>query len=152
MKEKLDPCGALAGSGLRNTRTRAAVLAVLAEDAAPLSAEQLYASLREKGVAANLSTVYRALETLCEKGLAAKLSIPGDPRTFFEYSRASHRHYLICLGCREIRPIERCPLAGYEKALEAETDYRISGHKLVVYGYCPACRDGGASAGKEGAP
>ncbi|HOG01144.1 MAG: Zinc-specific metallo-regulatory protein [Firmicutes bacterium ADurb.Bin248] len=152
MKEKLDAGSALAQSGLRNTRPRAAVLSLLEASAAPLSAEQVYLALREKGVAANLSTVYRAIEALCEKGLAAKLSIPGDPRAFFEFSRAAHRHYLICLGCREIRSLERCPLAGYEKALEQETDYRISGHKLVVYGYCPACRGGVSPAAREGAP
>ncbi|HWQ59228.1 MAG TPA: Fur family transcriptional regulator [Clostridia bacterium] len=139
-----DPGCELSRCGLRNTRPRAMVLDILEKSPTPLSAEQIYLALRARGVSVNLSTVYRVLEALVDKSLAGKVNIPGDPRAFFEYSRASHRHYLICLGCREMRALERCPLAGYEKALADETDYAISGHKLVVYGYCPACRERGA--------
>ena len=135
-----DTAGDLARSGLRSTKPRLTVLRVLEESDAPLSVEQIYLALPERGVSANLSTVYRILEALSEKGLAAKLSIPGDPRTFFEYNRAAHRHYLICLGCREIVSLAHCPLAGYETKLQEETGYSVCGHKLVVYGYCPACR------------
>lgn len=150
--KRADTAGDLARCGLRSTRPRLTVLRILEESDAPLSVEQIYLALPERGVSANLSTVYRILEALSEKGLAAKLSIPGDPRTFFEYNRAAHRHYLICLGCREILPLERCPLAGYEALLQQETGYTVCGHKLVVYGYCPTCREGAANAQGEGAP
>ncbi len=138
--KRADISGELARCGLRGTKPRLSVLEVLEGSAAPLAVEEIYLALRERGVSANLSTVYRILEALCEKNLAAKLTIPGDPRTFFEYSRAAHRHYLICLDCRRIVPLERCPLAGYEAQLARETGYSVSGHKLVVYGRCPDCR------------
>ena len=141
-----DP-GALARSGLRSTRQRVVVLDILEKSDAPLAVEQIYLELRNRGVAANLSTVYRILEALIEKNLAASLNIPGDPRAFFEYNHAAHRHYLVCLGCRSIRPLESCPLAEYEKRIERETEYSVSGHKLVVYGYCPECRPSGADPG-----
>jgi Fur family ferric uptake transcriptional regulator len=130
----------LAKCGLRNTVQRKTVLEILERSDEPLAVEQIYTEVKNRGVAANLSTVYRILEALSGKNIASKLSIPGDPRAFFEYNRALHRHYLICLGCRKILSLERCPLGDYEQALERETDYAISGHKLVVYGYCPACR------------
>lgn len=130
----------LVNCGLKSTKQRKTVLEILAHSDEPLAVEQMYLELRNRGVSVNLSTVYRILEALSIKGLVSRLNIPGDPRAYFEYNRAAHRHYLICLGCRKILSLERCPLGDYERALERETDYSISGHKLVVYGYCPACR------------
>lgn len=127
--------------GLRNTKSRAAILDVLAQSAQPISAEQIFFDLKEKNITANLSTVYRTLEALVDKNLAKKLSITGDNRTLYELNRMVHRHYLVCLGCKKILAIDSCPLKGYEKSLAKETNYLISGHKLDVYGYCPKCRE-----------
>lgn len=138
--KRLDPCENLARSGLKNTKQRMMVLDILSRSEQPLAVEQIYLELKNRDVSVNLSTVYRVLEALACKELVSKLNIPGDPRAFFEYNTASHRHYLICLGCREIKSLEHCPLGNYEQALERETGYAVNGHKLVVYGYCPACR------------
>jgi Fur family ferric uptake transcriptional regulator len=77
---------------------------------------------------------------LADKNLAIKFNIMGDDRTLFEYNRMVHRHYLICMGCKKILAINRCPLEDYEKSLAKETNYSIAGHKLDIYGYCPKCR------------
>jgi Fur family ferric uptake transcriptional regulator len=69
-----------------------------------------------------------------------RLSIPGDNRALYEMNQMTHRHYLVCLGCKKILAIEHCPLKAYEKALGEKTDYAIAGHKLDIYGYCPECR------------
>lgn len=129
----------LARCGLKNTKHRTAILDILEQSDQPLTAEQVFIELKKRGVPANLSTVYRALEALSEKNLTVKLSIAGDGRTFFEYNRMVHKHYLVCLGCKKILAIKGCPLEEYEKVLEKETNYSIAGHKLDIYGYCPDC-------------
>lgn len=126
--------------GLKSTKQRSAILDILEQSDQPLAAEQVFLELKNRGVSANLSTVYRTLEVLSDRNLAVKLNISGDSRALFEYNRKIHRHYLICLGCKKIMAIHRCPLKDYEKALEEETNYSISGHKLDVYGYCPECQ------------
>ena len=131
---------AFKGSGLKNTKSRLAILEILEKSAQPVSAEQVFLELKNKNISANLSTVYRTLDTLAEKRLATKLQLTGDSRTLFEYNRMAHKHYLICLECKKITPIESCPLGNYVKELAKETDYAISGHKLDIYGYCPECR------------
>jgi len=130
-------------SGLKYTKHRTAILAILAQSEPPLAAEQIYLALRERGLPANLSTVYRTIETLAEKNLLKKRSLIGDSRVLFEYNRAHHSHYLVCLGCKKMLPIRRCPLGDYEEKLERETNYTIAGHNLDVYGYCPDCREKG---------
>ncbi|NLM22310.1 MAG: transcriptional repressor [Peptococcaceae bacterium] len=139
MRKKREFGDALRLSGLRNTRQRSAILEILGQSDQPLAAEQVFTELINKGIAVNLSTVYRTLDIFSAKNLATKLNITGENRTLFEYNKDVHRHYLICLGCKEIVPIKNCPLKGYEKSLAEETNYAIAGHKLDVYGYCPKC-------------
>lgn len=126
-------------SGLKNTRTRAALIEVLEQSERPLSAEEVFLGLKRKKRAANLSTVYRALEAMAEKELVSKLSITGEDRSLYELNRLLHRHYLVCLRCKKILAISYCPLGDYEKKLSESTGFEISGHKLDVYGYCPDC-------------
>jgi Fur family ferric uptake transcriptional regulator len=127
-------------SGLKYTKHRTAILDILSQSDPPLAAEQIYLALQERGLPANLSTVYRTIETLAEKNLLKKRSLIGDSRVLFEYNRAHHSHYLVCLGCKKMLAIRRCPLGDYEEKLGKETNYTIAGHNLDVYGYCPECR------------
>ena len=131
---------AFKGCGLKNTKSRLAILDILERSTQPVSAEQVYLELQEKKISANLSTVYRTLDTLTDKKLVAKIQIMGDNRALFEYNRMAHKHYLICLECKKITAIQTCPLGDYVKALAQETEYSISGHKLDIYGYCPDCQ------------
>lgn len=127
-------------SGLKKTRHREAILDILTQSSQPLAAEDVFLQLKERRISVNLSTVYRALETMAEKGLASKLHITGNDRALFEYNHMLHTHYLVCLGCKKIVSIRHCPLEAYEKSLAAETRYSIAGHRLDIYGYCPECR------------
>ena len=136
----MDIVNDLKRNGLKNTKCRAAILDILEQNDQPVAAESLFHELSGKNITVNLSTIYRTLETLTSKNLIAKLNILGEDKAFYEYNRMGHRHYLICLGCKKILAIERCPIKDYEEALKKETNYVISGHKLDIYGYCPECR------------
>lgn len=126
--------------GLKSTLYRRAMLGILAESPQPLSAEEVFLRLKEHSYAANLSTVYRALETFAQKNLVEKLVITGENKTLFGLSHAAHAHHLICLQCKSILAVEHCPLGQYEEALAKETKFEIAGHNLDIYGYCPRCK------------
>ena len=130
-------------SGLKKTKIRIAVLRLLEENQEPVSAEQIFDGLKSQAVSVNLSTVYRTLESLLGKKMILKRSFSGDSKAVFEYNRAVHKHYLICLGCKKFLPLAHCPLGSYEEALARETNYTIEGHTLDIYGYCPECRGKG---------
>ena len=127
-------------SGLKKTKHRIAILDILEKSKQPISADDIFLKLTEKEMATNLSTVYRILETLTDKSLVTKLNIASENRTLYEYNRQIHRHYLICLKCKSILPINCCPLKEYEKSLADEEGYVIVDHKLTIYGYCPKCQ------------
>ena len=140
MKNHLIYTQDLTHCGLKKTRHRLAVLDILDHSEQPLTAEQIYASLQDRQVAINLSTIYRTLDTLVLNKLVTRLSITQDGRALHEYNRRVHRHYLVCQGCRKIIPIDGCPLADYSRQLEKETGFKINGHKLDLFGYCPQCQ------------
>jgi Fur family ferric uptake transcriptional regulator len=138
--EEWDFGGILKRSGLKNTKHRIAILKALEQSEQPISADQLFVALQTEKVQANLSTVYRTLETLCDKSLVTKVSIAQGDKKLYELNRMVHKHYLVCLGCKRFLAIEHCPLEDYEKTLAEKTDFSIVGHKLNVFGYCPECR------------
>lgn len=130
----------LKSSDLKSTKQRSAVLDILKKFSQPVCAEDIYSELKKQELSVSLSTVYRTLDKLTEKGLVNKIVFSGSSKGLFELNTNVHKHYLICLGCRKIISIENCPLKDYEEKLAEETGFSIQGHRLNVYGYCPECR------------
>lgn len=127
-------------NGLKSTKSRLAIIDVLQQSIQPISADKIFQKLNEEDISINLSTVYRTLDSLAEKKLVTKINILDDERMLFEYSNIGHRHYLVCIGCKKIVTLPKCPLKEYEKVLEDETNFKIAGHKLYLYGYCMECQ------------
>jgi Fur family ferric uptake transcriptional regulator len=106
----------------------------------PLTAEAIYLKLKESDTEISLSTVYRILDAFITKGLAAKTSLADENKTLYELHKEEHKHHLVCLNCKKIQAVYHCPLRDYEKDVEQETEFNITGHKLEMYGYCPDCQ------------
>ena len=126
--------------GLKNTRRRNDVLRILDGKDSPITAEQVFIDLKEKNVPISLSTVYRILDVLVSKEIVKKISSAEADSALFELNRSIHRHYLVCLGCRKMIPVEHCPLSGLEQQMEKETGFSVTGHSLELYGYCSDCK------------
>ena len=98
----------------------------------------LAADKGKKPRCACLSTVYRTLSTLAEKGLLLRGSGPEGAMTY-QLRDSRHRHYLVCTGCGSAVPIPGCPLEQLERSLGDQTGFAITGHSLELYGLCPRC-------------
>lgn len=131
----------LKNNGLKKTKHRQYVLQVLRECSQPVTAEQIYLKLMEKKDAISLSTVYRILDILISKKIVLKMNPLKEDKALFELNRRVHRHYLICIGCHKMLPIDDCPLGDYEKRLAKRTGFEITGHNLEIYGICRECRE-----------
>lgn len=145
--ERIMEPGFLKEYGLKNTPGRQAVLEVLAHAQEPLTAEEVYRRvLAGEGAEGPrrtcLSTVYRTLATLAEKGLLLRGS-GQDGALLYQLRDSRHRHYLVCTRCGSSVPIPGCPLEGLERSLGAKTGFAITGHNLELYGLCPRCARGG---------
>ena len=127
----------LAKNDLKQTKRRKAVLAVLEAAGTPLSAEEIYGKVVTQ-VHMSVSTTYRILGVLTEKGLLLK-SLSQDGKTYYQLSGTKHKHQLICTLCGESIPIDGCPLPQLEEELSKQTGYVITGHNLEFSGICPHC-------------
>ncbi len=124
----------LSDVGLKCTRQRIKVMEVLHGAKSPLTAENIY----EAADGMSLSTVYRIVEKLCEKGIVNKNTIQDSDKFYYEISAEKHRHYAICLGCGSMRYVDICPV--HAPHIDGFT---VTGHKLEIYGYCDKCKNEG---------
>lgn len=130
----------LRAKNIRTTRQRMSVLTTLLGSDTPLTAEEIYVRVREYCPNVSFSTIYRVLDTLCEKNVLTKSGLMEGGRALYEVTPLTHRHNLICVKCHRITPLKDCPLQEYETNIEKTTGYTVSGHKLEVYGVCPRCQ------------
>lgn len=142
MNECDDYKSVLREHGLRVTSKRLGIINLLKNYEVPVDAKIICEGLCDAGICINLSTVYRALESLIEVGVVKRINFSDDAKVFYELNRGGHRHFLHCLCCGELICLEDCPLSDYQLDLAKETKYRVVSHDLDIYGYCPKCQVG----------
>ena len=134
--------------GIKWTKQRKCVYDVLKLAKEPLNAHQIYNLVMDKmneqesGVREGnyaVSTIYRILAVFEEKHLATKTNWMDSGTFVYELERGQHTHYAVCLSCHKYIPLQICPLE-HMHAPEAGEDFKITGHKLELYGYCGVCQ------------
>jgi Fur family ferric uptake transcriptional regulator len=126
--------------GLKKTQGRNAVLDILTASDKPLTYDEVFLALINKNISVNVSTVYRILETFVDKGIVSKLNGGENNRSLYELARSEHRHYFFCVSCREMYPINICPLGSLVEDLKTK-QFEVFDHKLEVSGVCSECRE-----------
>lgn len=121
--------------GHRVTLTRRAVLKVIAESPAPLTAEDISDEVPEIGRA----TVFRTVKLLHELGVVCRVTMEnGGVR--YVMAAQEHHHHLVCSTCGTVREFA-CPQL--DQAIQAEArnaDFELHGHTVELYGICSDCR------------
>lgn len=130
----------LANSGLKKTKIRVNIIALLDKSKSPLSVQEINNQLQAYKIKVNLSTIYRTLDTLTVKKIINKVDLNQEKQALYEYNREEHRHYLICSVCNSIQYIYDCPLGDYEDHLSYQTGFKIATHKVEFHGVCKECQ------------
>ena len=100
--------------------------------------EEIQGDLAERQVAADFSSVFRAVEKLEADGTLRRVHVDDGP-VRFEPVGAHHDH-LHCTKCGHLLPVS-CLAQWFDiKALEAETGFAITTHDIVLSGVCRKCR------------
>ena len=123
----------------RNTWQREAVRASLAEVQGFVSAQQLFALLRDEGSTIGLATVYRNLAQLAESGEADSLQSP-EGENLFRSCSTGHHHHLICRTCGDTRELEASVVEQWASAVGAEHGFSDIKHIVDLFGICGRCR------------
>ena len=127
----------LKSANLKTTKKRMIILSVLNNSPTPLTSEDILEQT-SKEVNINLSTIYRALNALSEKGILLK-QLSSDGKTYYQINNREHKHQLVCSLCNKVVLIDCCPLRKFENDLCEETGFTITSHNLEFTGICREC-------------
>lgn len=127
------------GGRLKCTPQRLAVLDVLQKSMKHLSINEVHRGVKKILPRTGLATIYRALETLEELGLAVRVHLE-DGCQSYALAPSGHQHPIVCMGCSRVVDFEECPIEGMSRRLSRETGFKIQQHFLQISGKCRECQ------------
>ena len=101
------------------------------------SIDEVDHALRERGIKADSSSIFRAVSHLERAGVLDRVEL-ADGKARYEVHQEHHEH-IRCTRCRAVAPIPGCVAAEAQTAVAASTGYLVSGHQVLFEGLCPAC-------------
>lgn len=109
-----------------------------------LSAEEVYKLLLEDKNDIGLATVYRVLTQFENAGILTRHHFD-DGRATYELQEGRHHDHIVCVQCGKVEEFVDPKIEEAQRKVAGELGYSLTGHSLVLYGVCPACRKSGES-------
>lgn len=128
--------------GERLTPQRLLILDLLYAHGDHVTADELFEAAQRRYPYLNMSTVYRTLEFLRDRGLVAETDL-GDGRRHFALLSDDRHHHLICLACNSVQEIEDAYFAELREALRARHGFEARIDHLAIFGLCRECAAAG---------
>ncbi|MFE6864765.1 Fur family transcriptional regulator [Nocardia sp. NPDC057668] len=124
--------------GVRSTRQRSAIAALLADIDEFRSAQELHDELRRRGEGIGLTTVYRTLQSLADAGMVDMLRTDSGESVYRQCS-TGHHHHLVCRHCGSTVEVEGPTVEAWADSIAAEHGFTGISHTMEIFGTCPAC-------------
>lgn len=135
LKEALDT---LKETGVRITPQRHAILEYLINSMSHPTADDIYKALEGKFPNMSVATVYNNLRVFKEVGLVKELPY-GDSSSRFDFITTQHYH-VICEECGKIVDFHYPGLDEVEALAAHVTGFKVSHHRMEIYGSCQECQ------------
>ena len=91
----------------------------------------------------SLTTVYRIINSLVQKGIVSKLRLENSQGFCYQYNtekeHCSNHYHLICEKCNKIIHLENNEINNIVKKIENEKNFKINTNRIVFYGLCNEC-------------
>lgn len=127
------------GTAVRATRQGDAVCAALAETDSFTSAQDLHARLRSQGTAVGLTTVYRHLQVLVDRGEVDMIRRDDGETVYRRCATEAHHHHLVCRDCGRTVEIAGQEIESWTAAVAAAEGFVDVAHTVEIYGTCGDC-------------
>jgi Fur family ferric uptake transcriptional regulator len=126
--------------GYRITPQREMIIEAVAHAGGHVTAEEVYAQVRERTRYVNLATVYRTLELLVEKGLSSRVDLWDGRVVYATMLHGPHIH-LVCRQCGDIFLADYSLLESLGEELLSRYDFTADLGHLSIVGVCAGCRE-----------
>lgn len=136
-RETADHVELLRHNGLRATGQRLVILRALAR-LGHATMEQLLEATQRELPNLQLSTIYRAVETLTAHGLVSHTHLTGATPTYQLASHGDHAH-LVCRGCGSVTQMDDAVARRFTAEIAAVHGFDVDFGHLSVFGRCADC-------------
>ena len=136
---------ALDGAGYRLTDPRRAVAEMIAGREGHFTAADLLDEARGRHPGLGRATVFRALELFASLNLVERVDLPAGEHAYVACERA-HHHHAICTGCGRALDVDDQGLSDVLATIGSRSGFRVTTHRLEIFGLCAACQAAGAEA------
>lgn len=124
---------------VKRTSQREAIVREFVSSREHVSIDELLRRVRADHPNVGYATVYRTLRLLKQVGVADERHF-GDGKTLFEPITGDHHDHLICQRCHTIVEFENDEIEALQASVAASHGFKMTGHKMEIYGICPACQ------------
>jgi Fur family ferric uptake transcriptional regulator len=146
-----DLVAALEGSGYRLTDPRRAVAEMIAGREGHFTAADLIGEARRSRPGLGRATIFRALELFASLNLVERVDLPDGEHAYVACERA-HHHHAICTGCGRALDVDDHGLADVLAGIGDRSGFRVTAHRLEIFGLCASCQATRASTSRELSP
>ena len=129
-----------AGAGVRATRQRGAIIALLDTVEEFRSAQELHDELRRRGENIGLTTVYRTLQSLAGADLVDMVRTDTGESVYRRCAGTTHHHHLVCRGCGSAVEVSGREVEAWAAEVAAAHGYSDVSHTIELFGTCADCR------------
>ncbi len=129
---------ALDRAGYRVTAPRTSLAALIADQDGHFKAAELVAAARSRHLEVGRATVFRTLEVLAGVGAIERIDLPSGEHAYVGCEPV-HHHHVLCSRCGRTSEIDDAGLRPMMREVTRQTGFRVDGHRLEVFGLCPAC-------------
>lgn len=138
----------LQDEGYRITKSRKAVIEVVANSHYVISPLDVFEQARQEYPGLGLVTVYRTMDKLTELGLIQRVHQPSGCRGFVP-AFTGHQHLLICERCGKVEFFngDEEGIKPLLASVEAQSGYQIKSHWLQFFGLCKNCQQAEVGTG-----
>jgi Fur family ferric uptake transcriptional regulator len=124
--------------GVRSTRQRSAIMALLDDIEEFRTAQELHDELRKRGEAIGLTTVYRTLQSLAEAGTVDVLRTDSG-ESMFRYCSSGHHHHLVCRMCGFTVEVDGPEVEKWSHEVADSNGFVDVSHTVEIFGTCRDC-------------
>ncbi|MBU5485708.1 transcriptional repressor [Clostridium sp. MSJ-11] len=126
-------------NNIKITKGRIKIIEVLKDCSVGVTAEYIHDQCKNNGCNVDLSTVYRNLELLNNKGIVDKFDI-GDGKYNYVINHNKHTHPLECTICHKEVEID-CPIQQLEQIIKNKTGFTLAEQEVNIKfkGVCKDC-------------
>ena len=121
------------------TGARKQIADVLRREKRFLTAAEIHHRLERGKAKVSLSTVYRTLDRLQQKGEVTQRNDADGEGAFMLCEPGHHHHHAICSKCGRVEDVDCTAVDRFADALRAQNGFEINGHAMEFFGTCKAC-------------